>query len=61
MGDLIVGLDGWRVRNNDQYFAVNDFNPGPDMRLHVWQKDRYVPIEARLVSRRFGVNLKTFP
>jgi hypothetical protein len=61
MGDIIVGLDGWRVHNQRQFLIVNEFSRAPDMRLQVWQNDRYSQIEARVVVRDFGVELKSFP
>jgi hypothetical protein len=60
-GDIIVGLDGWRVHNPQQYFAVRSFDDRPELRLHIWQRGRYVETRARCLNRLLGVDLSGYP
>jgi hypothetical protein len=59
-GDVIVALDGWRVRDDRQYTAVRAFDDDPEMRFVVWRDDKYVEIAARRLGRRFGVRLRPY-
>ena len=63
-GDVIVGLDGWRVDTLDQYDTVVSFRPSPsnvrDMRLRVWRQTQYLDVEPEVRGRRFQVRMRTF-
>jgi hypothetical protein len=63
-GDVIVGLDGYRVRSYDQYHSVRHFQALPsdarEMRLRVWRQTRYLDIDASVLGRFFGVNMRTY-
>ena len=60
-GDIIVGLDGWRVDNNDQYQAILAFKDDPMLKLTVSRGGRLIKIEAKSPTRKFGTQLETHP
>jgi hypothetical protein len=55
VGQIIVGLDGYRVRTFDQYMVVNEFTDDPHMRLLVWSGKEYFEIDTKLEGRKFGI------
>ncbi len=61
--DVIVGLDGFRVRSLPQYDVVRNFQALPsdatEMRLRVWRQTQYLDVTTRLLGRRFGVRVRT--
>jgi tetratricopeptide (TPR) repeat protein len=60
-GDLIVGLDGWRVDNLKQFRAINAFSERPDRKLTVWRGPIY---ETSLPWRAWSgtnVEFRTYP
>lgn len=59
-GDIIVGLEGWRVDTAEQYFAVNAFTDEPAMKLTLW-RGQLVTIEAKSPTRLLGTELQTHP
>lgn len=63
-GDVIVGLDGFRVHTLDQYDLVRSFtattSDATAMRFRVWRQAQYVDIEADVPGRRFDVRMRTF-
>jgi S1-C subfamily serine protease len=59
-GDIIVGLDGWRVDTVEQYQAINAFSEHPEMRIDVW-RGKVFTIAPRVPGRLFGIDLKTHP
>ena len=61
IGDLIVGLEGYRVENFDQYRAVNAFYEQDEMKLAVWRGDRLLPITIAAPNRTIGVELRSYP
>jgi tetratricopeptide (TPR) repeat protein len=61
IGDLIVGLEGYRVENLDQYRAVNAFFEQDDMKLTVWRGDRLLPIALTAANRTIDVELRSYP
>jgi tetratricopeptide (TPR) repeat protein len=62
--DVIVGLDGFRVRTLEQYDAIRNFQPLPsnaaEMRLRIWRQTQYHDVTARLITRRFGERVRTY-
>jgi hypothetical protein len=60
-GDVVVGLDGWRVRNDRQYWLVKRFDSRPEMAHHVWRKGRYLEARGRFMNRSAPVTLGTYP
>ena len=59
-GDIIVGLEGWRVDSADQYFAINAFTDEPAMTLTLW-RGQLVKINAKSPTRLLGTELQTHP
>jgi hypothetical protein len=59
-GDVIVGLDGWRIRAAGQYEAVVRFDRRDDMTFTVW-RGGYRQIRATVKDRWLGVTLVDFP
>lgn len=62
-GDVIVGLDGWRVRTREQYWAVNNFSPDEveDMAFLLWKAGAYREIKAKFRDRALYVDLDNYP
>jgi hypothetical protein len=58
-GDIIVGLDGMRVRTRRQYFVVLDFSDRPEMTLVVFRHPDYVEVKARVPWRLLGMSLRS--
>ncbi len=56
-GDVIVALDGFRVRSFAQYEAIRAFSESPELKLVVWRVNRYLDVDARSRDRRFGVGM----
>jgi hypothetical protein len=59
-GDIIVGLEGYRVDNQEQYFAINAFKDDPVMKITLW-RGQLVTIEAKSPTRLLGTDLQTHP
>jgi hypothetical protein len=59
--DVIVGLDGWRVRRTMDYTVVREFDWRPDITLHVWRRGRYFDVTGRGPSRMLGFQYRTYP
>ena len=59
-GDVIVALDGYLVRNDEQYLYVRSLTADPKMQLIVWNPQGYREIAASAPERRFNVDLKTY-
>lgn len=60
-GEVIVALDGWRVRSPRQYAVIRQLDDSPDVRWLVWKTDRYLEVTLRSVNCRFGARLQPFP
>jgi hypothetical protein len=52
--DVVVALDGYRVRNEAQYLCVRSFSDEPDMTAIVWRDGAYVSVKGVFKRRRFG-------
>lgn len=50
-GDVVVALDGYRVRTRRQYFVISHFSDGPDMTVIVFRHPGYIELKARTVGR----------
>jgi hypothetical protein len=59
-GDIIVGLEGWKVDTAEQYFAINAFKDDPAMKLTLW-RGQLVTIDAKSPTRLLGTELQTHP
>jgi hypothetical protein len=59
-GNVIVGFDGFRVRNVEAYHVVRALSQAPKMKLVVWRGTSYDDVEAELWDRRFRVEIETY-
>lgn len=59
-GHVIVGLDGFRVRNLEEYSAVLALSQSPDMTLLVWRGKTYDEVKVSLWERLFYVQMRDF-
>jgi tetratricopeptide (TPR) repeat protein len=58
--DVIVALNGFRVRDYDQYRVVRGLSRAPELDLVVWRAGRYLEIAARHPQRWFGVEVRSY-
>jgi hypothetical protein len=59
-GDVIIGLEGWRVDDYRQYSAVNAFFEHDVVKLTAW-RGRPFDVTLRTPNRLMGVELRTYP
>jgi PDZ domain len=59
-GDVIVAVDGIRVRSVAQYRAARGASAGDAMQLTVWRRDRYIDVPTRLRHRWIVSSLETY-
>ncbi len=59
-GDIIVGLEGWRVDNFKQYGAINAFTDDSHMKITAW-RGTLVQVETDLPGRLFGIDFRDHP
>jgi tetratricopeptide (TPR) repeat protein len=59
-GHVIVGLDGYRVRDWRAYDVVRALSQSPRMKLVVWRGASYDDVEVELWDRWFRVDLDTY-
>jgi hypothetical protein len=58
-GDIIVGLDGYRVRTRRQYALIRLFSYEPQMSLLVFRHPRYTELKPRVPWRHLGVEMRS--
>jgi tetratricopeptide (TPR) repeat protein len=63
--DVIVGLDGFRIRSLEQYDAVREFRARVDvaakeMRVRVYRQTQYLDLAPQILGRRFFVRVRTY-
>jgi tetratricopeptide (TPR) repeat protein len=58
-GDVIVALDGYRVRTRRQYLLVRGFTDDPEMSLILFRHPRYLALELRRADRYLGVDMRS--
>ena len=56
---MIVGLDGFRVRDVDAYTVVRALSQSPRMKLVVWRGKSYDDVDVELWDRSFRVEIET--
>lgn len=59
-GDVLVGLDDWRVRSAGQYTIVVRLRSEDTMTLTVWRDGRYEQLVATVPERWLGTRLSDF-
>ena len=60
-GDIVVGLEGWRVDNVNQYRVINFLKDDPIVRLTISRGGQLIKVEAKSPTRLFGTQLETHP
>ncbi len=60
-GAIVVGLDGKRVANSDQYAYVRALSASPEMDFLIYQDDRYQAIHVSAPKRMLGVRIADWP
>jgi tetratricopeptide (TPR) repeat protein len=59
-GDVIVAINGVRIRNKGQYFYKMDSTPSAKVEFIVWSKRAYCSVIADLPKHRLGVTIQNF-
>ena len=59
-GDVIVAVDGYRVRSSAQYLKVNGLTDNPKIQLIVWSDHGYREIAAEVPGRRFDFVIRDY-
>lgn len=59
-GDLIVGLEGWRVDNLPQYRAINAFFTTDVMKITAWRTSVF-EVTVTAPNRLMGIEFRTHP
>jgi hypothetical protein len=58
--DIIVGVDGWRVRTYRQYEVIADLRHEDAMTFTVWRGGRYRQVRATVPERLLGIGLDNY-
>ena len=58
-GHVLVGIDGFRIRDVEAYHVVRALSQSPRMRLVVWRGKGYDDVEVELWDRQFRVEIET--
>jgi hypothetical protein len=59
-GDIIVGMDGWRLHNWKEYAVVRGFTRERRMVLEAWHAGAYHEVVADPPYRRFRVAMSSY-
>ena len=59
-GDLIVGLEGWRVENRQQYRAINAFFKTEAMKITAW-RTKVFDVAVTAPNRLMGIDFRSHP
>lgn len=60
-GDIIIGLEGWRVDTFEQYRAINAMkDDDPGVQLTLW-RGALIKIDTQMPGRLFGTDIRTHP
>jgi hypothetical protein len=57
VGDVVVGIDGHRVRTHRQYRVLHELSDAPEVTLRVW-RGGYLDLRPARRDRRFGVRVR---
>ena len=60
-GDVIVGLDGYRVESDAQYIIVRALTFDSKMDFIVWRGGKYLELHATVPGRRMMVDIGDYP
>jgi len=53
-GDIVLAVDGYRVRNLKQWYCVRGFTDDPAIHVIVWRNGRYRELTGNVRRTRFG-------
>jgi hypothetical protein len=59
--DVIVAVDGWRVRSEPQYRAALDLDWRPELALYRWRNGAYADVSVRAPGRALAYEVDTYP
>jgi tetratricopeptide (TPR) repeat protein len=59
-GDIIIGLEGWRVENLSQYRTINAFSDNETMTIAVW-RGRTFDVTVTAPNRLMGIEFRSYP
>jgi hypothetical protein len=59
LGDVVIGVDGFRVRTSEQYDCLWTLDDSPEVTVIVWREDRFLEIKGPLRTVRYGPVGKT--
>ena len=59
-GDVLVAIDGYRIRNKSQYYLVRDLKRDPMISYIVWQKGHYVEAKGNVPQRILGATIADY-
>jgi hypothetical protein len=59
-GDVIVALDGWRVRSTEEYQIIRHFTWSAQMTFMVWSHGAYREVTAATPNHRLNVDITTY-
>jgi hypothetical protein len=60
-GDIVVGLDGWRIHTAAQYGTVRRFSRDDEMTFTFWRGGSYQEVKAPVKDRWLGVTFVDHP
>jgi tetratricopeptide (TPR) repeat protein len=60
VGDVIVALDGYRIRTDRQYSCARSMTQNPNMDFIVWRKGEYAEIKAFVKDRYLDVSMSNY-
>ena len=60
-GDIIVGLDGYRVPTYSHYVVAEALGEGDHVVFDVWRRDHYEQVRGTFPYRYFPITLETYP
>jgi hypothetical protein len=59
-GDVVVGLDGYKVETSPQYDYIRAQSIDPKMDFIVWRQNDYLEVHASVPHRKFFVDMDTY-
>jgi hypothetical protein len=59
-GDLIIGLEGWRVENLPQYRAINAFSKTEVLKITAWRTQSF-DVTLTAPNRLMGIDFRSHP
>ena len=60
VGNVLVAIDGYRIRNKAQYYFVRALKRDPMITYIVWKMDHYVEVKGKVPRRSLGVRIADY-